>query len=82
MADYIEDMVFIPIDENGFALDPPPSPTFQKEKLYKIKTVDVAITVRSTNRFIKGLPKDINKQLVMFKEHQSTKVIQTDFLEI
>lgn len=51
VADYIEDMVFIPIDENGFALDPPPSPTFQKEKLYKIKTVDVAITVRSTKPF-------------------------------
>ena len=51
VADYIEDMVFIPIDENGFALDPPPSPTFQKEKLYKIKTVDVALTVRSTKPF-------------------------------
>ena len=51
VADYIEDMVFIQVDENGFALDPPPSPTFQKEKLYKIKTVDVAITVRSTKPF-------------------------------
>ena len=51
VADYIEDMVFIPIDENGFALDPPPSPTFQKEKLYKIKTVDVSLTVRSTKPF-------------------------------
>ena len=51
VADYIEDMVFIPIDENGFALDPPPSPTFQKDKLYKIKTVDIALTVRSTKPF-------------------------------
>tara|TARA_B100000941_G_C28467994_1_gene534740 strand:+ start:266 stop:1114 length:849 start_codon:yes stop_codon:yes gene_type:complete len=55
VADYIEDLVFIPIDEKGLAISPPPSLTANKNKLYKIKTVDVSLTVRSTKPFYKTI---------------------------
>ena len=36
-------------------INPPPTPTNQtKEKLYSIKTVDIALTVRSTKPFFRN----------------------------
>ena len=49
---YVQDMIFNAIDANGNLLKPPPSPTnSNKKKLYDIKTVDIALAVRSKNPF-------------------------------
>ena len=50
--DYVVDLIFNPIDEKGLLINPPPTPTnATKSFLYKIKTVDIALTVRSTKDF-------------------------------
>ena len=54
VADYIEDLVFIPIDDEGKLIDPPPTPTVNKSKLYKIKTIDIALSIRSTKKFFRS----------------------------
>ena len=54
IADYIEDLVFIPIDDEGKLIDPPPTPTINKSKLYKIKTIDIALSIRSTKNFFRS----------------------------
>ena len=54
VADYIEDLVFIPIDDEGKLIDPPPTPTVNQSKLYKIKTIDIALSIRSTKKFFKS----------------------------
>lgn len=54
VADYIEDLVFIPIDDEGKLIDPPPTPTINKSKLYKIKTIDIALSIRSTKNFFRS----------------------------
>ena len=54
VTDYIVDLVFIPYDEKGKLIDPPPTASNStKEYLYKIKTVDIAMTVRSKKQFYK-----------------------------
>ena len=41
-------------DEKGLIIDPPPTPTnANKDYLYKIKTVDIALNVRSTKKFFR-----------------------------
>ena len=65
VADYIEDMVFNPIDDKGVLIDPPPSPTnINKNKLYNIKTVDVAISIRSTKPFFRTKADNRNKAVM------------------
>ncbi|MDC3000306.1 hypothetical protein OAY25_03210 [Candidatus Pelagibacter sp.] len=55
VADYIEDLVFLPIDDEGKLIDPPPTTNnATKDKLYKIKTVDIALSIRSTKKFYRS----------------------------
>ena len=52
VTDYISDLVFNAIDDKGLLIKPPPNTTNStKDKLYKIKTIDIALTVRSTKDF-------------------------------
>ena len=54
IVDYVVDMEFIPIDENGLKITPPPTATnANKDKIYKIKIVDMILTTRSTKPFYK-----------------------------
>ena len=54
IVDYIEDLIFNAVDEKGLIIDPPPTPTnANKDYLYKIKTVDIALNVRSTKKFFR-----------------------------
>ena len=54
VTDYISDLVFNAIDDKGLLIKPPPTPTnATKDKLYKIKTIDIALTVRSTKDFFR-----------------------------
>ena len=55
VADYIEDLVFLPIDDEGKLINPPPTTNnATKNKLYKIKTVDIALSIRSTKKFYRS----------------------------
>jgi len=55
IVDYVVDMEFVPIDENGLKISPPPTATnSNKDKIYKIKTVDIILTTRSTKPFFKS----------------------------
>ena len=54
VVDYVQDLVFHAIDENGNLIDPPPTATTNKECIYKIKTVDIALTKRSRKEFFKN----------------------------
>ena len=66
---YVQDMIFNAIDANGNLLKPPPSPTnSNKDKLYDIKTVDIAIAVRSKNPFYND-----NKKKTIFALTDATR---------
>ena len=55
VLDYVSDLVFNPIDDKGLLINPPPTPTnATKDKLYSIKTIDVALTVRSSKPFFRN----------------------------
>ena len=55
VLDYVSDLVFNPIDDKGLLISPPPTPTnANKDKLYQIKTVDIALTVRSSKPFFRN----------------------------
>ena len=55
VVDYVDDMIFNPVDEKGMLINPPPSATnVNKDLIYKIKTVDIALTVRSTKNFFRN----------------------------
>ena len=52
VLDYVSDLVLNAIDDKGLLINPPPTPTnATKDKLYKIKTVDIALSVRSSKEF-------------------------------
>ena len=55
VVDYVQDLVFHAIDENGNLIDASPQ-TFKTKKdfIYKIKTVDIALTKRSRKEFFKN----------------------------
>ena len=54
VVDFVQDLVFHAIDENGKLIFPPPTATnATKDFVYKIKTVDVALTKRSSKEFFR-----------------------------
>ncbi|MEK9907419.1 MAG: hypothetical protein VW540_06520 [Gammaproteobacteria bacterium] len=55
VLDYVSDLVFNPIDDKGLLINPPPTPTnTNKDKLYNIKTIYIALTLRSTKPFFRN----------------------------
>ena len=54
IIDHVQDLIFNAVDENGKLIKPPPSQTQNKDKIYKIKTVDIGLTVRSTQEFFRN----------------------------
>ena len=64
VVDYVQDLVFHAIDENGKLISPPPTATNStKDLVYKIKSVDIALTKRSRKEFFKESKKRIKKSL-------------------
>ena len=54
VVDYVQDLVFHAIDGDGKLISPPPTATnATKDKVYKIKTVDIALTKRSSKEFFR-----------------------------
>jgi|TARA_B100001939_G_scaffold153564_1_gene132689 type II secretory pathway component PulJ len=55
VLDYVSDLVFNAVDDQGLLINPPPTPTnANKDKLYNIKIVDIALTVRSSKEFFRS----------------------------
>lgn len=54
VVDYVEDLIFNPIDENGKIISPIPSNTVNSEMLSKIKAVDIGVILRSTDEFYRN----------------------------
>ena len=56
-------------------IKPPPTPTNStKDKLYKIKTIDIALTVRSTKNFFRNIKARFQETL----NDQTRKKVKTD----
>ena len=54
VLDYVSDLVFNAVDDQGLLINPPPTPTnANKDKLYNIKIVDIALSVRSSKEFFR-----------------------------
>jgi len=54
IIDHVQDFVFNAVDSNGKLIIPPPGPSnANKDKMYDIRTVDIGLTVRSTQEFYK-----------------------------
>tara|TARA_B100000959_G_scaffold285336_1_gene359800 strand:+ start:410 stop:1264 length:855 start_codon:yes stop_codon:yes gene_type:complete len=55
ILDYVQDLVFIPYDENGKIMEPPGGsqivPT--DAKAYDVRTIDIGLVIRSTKAFFK-----------------------------
>jgi len=73
VVDYISDMVFHPLDETGQIIDPVPSIKTNKDKLRKIKTVEIALTVRSSKDFFKTSKKREVKAIINQKRNLGSK---------
>ena len=55
VLDYVSDLVFNAVDDQGLLINPPPTPTnANKDKLLNIKIVDIALTVRSSKEFFRS----------------------------
>ena len=55
VVDYVVDIEFVPIDEKGLKISPPPTTSnANKDKIYKIKIVDIILTTRSTKPFYRN----------------------------
>ena len=55
VVDYVVDLEFVPIDEVGLKINPPPTATnANKDKVYKIKIVDIILTTRSSKPYFRS----------------------------
>ena len=54
VVDYVEDLTFNPIDKNGELIFPIPSVSQNSEKLDKIRSIDIALILRSTDEFYRN----------------------------
>ena len=64
IVDYIEDLIFIPIDEKGKVISPPPSSTANSDKVNSIKVVDILLSVRSKKDFYRTMKSRVKKALI------------------
>ena len=82
ITDYVEDLVFIPKDDNGLEIDPPPTNNnSNKEKVLSIKSVEVALTVRSVKKFYNYTKKaDGTKRKIVDIEDRNAAVENTDLI--
>jgi len=55
VKDYVEDMEFIALDQEGRKLSPDPSPSNNsaRQNLYKVRSVDIRLAFRSENEFFR-----------------------------
>ena len=63
VVQYVQDLIFAPIDQKGKKIDPPPSSTNNNDKVNSIKVVDVLLSVRSKNEFFRNKKPRIKQSL-------------------
>ena len=82
ITDYVEDLVFIPKDINGQVIDPPPThDNSNKNKVFDIKSVEIALTVRSVKKFYDNTTKaDGTKRQILDIEDREDAVENTDLI--
>ena len=82
ITDYVEDLVFIPKDINGQVIDPPPThDNSNKNKVFDIKSVEIALTVRSVKKFYDNTTKadGTNRQILDIEDREDA-VENTDLI--
>ena len=64
VKDYVEDMEFIALDQEGRKLSPDPSPKVYsaRQNLYKIRSVDIKLAFRSENEFFRFEAREGNER--------------------
>ena len=64
VKDYVEDMEFIALDQEGRKLSPDPSPSdySARQNLYKIRSVDIRLAFRSENEFFRFEAREGNER--------------------
>lgn len=64
VKDYVEDMEFIALDQEGRKLSPDPSPSNDsaRQNLYKIRSVDIRLAFRSENEFFRFEAREGNER--------------------
>ncbi|MDB9773727.1 pilus assembly protein PilV [Candidatus Pelagibacter sp.] len=64
VKDYVEDMEFIALDQEGRKLSPDPSPSDYgaRQNLYKIRSVDIRLAFRSENEFFRFEAREGNER--------------------
>ena len=64
VRDYVEDMEFIALDQEGRKLSPDPSPSNDsaRQNLYKIRSVDIRLAFRSENEFFRFEAREGNER--------------------
>ena len=64
VRDYVEDMEFIALDQEGRKLSPDPSPSndSSRKNLYKVRSVDIRLSFRSENEFFRFEAREGNER--------------------
>ena len=64
VKDYVEDMEFIALDQEGRKLSPDPSPSNNsaRQNLYKVRSVDIRLAFRSENEFFRFEAREGNER--------------------
>ena len=64
VKDYVEDMEFIALDQEGRKLSPDPSPSNDsaRKNLYKVRSVDIRLSFRSENEFFRFEAREGNER--------------------
>ena len=84
ITDYVEDLIFIPKDENGVAIEPPPtneSSNINQLRVFDIRAVEIGLTTRSSKKFYNNVLKaDGNKRTIFDMESDTEEDIDDLFL--
>ena len=66
ITDYVEELIFIPKDRDGVAIDPPPQDdpgNTNRMRVFDIRAVEIALTTRSRKNFYKTIRKNVDNTL-------------------
>jgi len=64
VLDHVEDLIFVPIDENGIQIVPAPSTTQNQSRINDIRSVEILLMLRSSDDFFKTKKERNNISLV------------------
>ena len=82
ITDYVEDLVFIAKDRDGLMIDPPPTnDNANMDRVYDIRSIEIALTVRSIKNFYNNTTKaDGSNRSILDIEDRVAAVESTDLI--